>query len=106
MSAAPKDSDGPTPDTRTARLAEVWEAANALAAAQLPRQFNGSTCSEIASIDHGSLIPLRTTSHKCTTKKRISDAGNIVIQAWDTETEGAIEVSSISLLRHGCPVGG
>jgi hypothetical protein len=61
MSAAPKDSDGPTAGARTARLGQVWEAANrngrinqpvvvqrdqravALAAAQMPKQFSGST---------------------------------------------------------------
>jgi hypothetical protein len=59
MSAAPKDSNSATASTRTARIEQVWEAANALAAAQLPRQFNGSARSEIASIDHNSLIPLR-----------------------------------------------
>ena len=65
MSAAPKDSDGPTAGTRTARLAEVWEAANALAAAQMPKQLSGSTRpSDISfqstnSVDHSSPIPLR-----------------------------------------------
>jgi hypothetical protein len=56
MSAAPKDWDGPTAGERTARLEQVWEAANALAAAQ----FSGSTTrSEIVSIDRSSLLPLR-----------------------------------------------
>ena len=64
MSAAPKDSNGPTPGTRTARLAEVWEAANALAAAQMPKQLGGSTRpSDISfesanSVADSSLIPL------------------------------------------------
>jgi hypothetical protein len=64
MSAAPKDSDGPIPGTRTARLTEVWEAANALAAAQMPKQLGGSTKpSDISfesanSVADSSLIPL------------------------------------------------
>ena len=63
MSVAPKDSDGPTADARTARLEQVWEAANALAAVQMPKQFSGDIkrcdiSSESAnSIDHSSLIP-------------------------------------------------
>ena len=65
MSAAPKDSDGPTAGTRTTRLAEVWEAANALAAAQMPKQLSGSTRpSDISfestnSVDHSFPISLR-----------------------------------------------
>ena len=42
MSAALSNSDGPMAGARTARLGQVWEAANALAAAQVPKQFNGS----------------------------------------------------------------
>src|ERR1700716_2333365 len=64
MSAAPQDSDGPMAGARTARLGQVWEAANALAAAQMPKQFSGGikSCDISAksanSIDFNSLIPL------------------------------------------------
>ena len=64
MSAAPQDSDGPMAGARTARLGQVWEAANALAAAQMPKQFSGGikSCDISAksanSIDFSSLIPL------------------------------------------------
>lgn len=51
MSSAPKDSDSPMAGARTARLGLVWEAANALAAAQMPKQTANS-------IDYSSLIPL------------------------------------------------
>src|SRR5262245_38721576 len=65
MSAAPKDSGGPMADTRTARLTEVWEAANALAAAQMPKQLGGSTrrldisFESANSVAHSLPIPLR-----------------------------------------------
>ena len=64
MSAAPQDLDGPMAGARTARLGQVWEAANALAAAQMPKQFSGGikSCDISAksanSIDFSSLIPL------------------------------------------------
>src|SRR5262245_10912030 len=66
MSAAPDNSDGPMAGARTARLGQVWEAANALAAAQMPKQFSGSIKrSDISfqpanSIDYSSLIPLHS----------------------------------------------
>ena len=64
MCTAPIDSGGPTTDTRTARLTEVWEAANALAAAQMPKQLSGTTgpsdiSFESNSVAHSLPIPLR-----------------------------------------------
>jgi hypothetical protein len=65
MSAASGSSDDPKIRARTARLGQVWEAAKALAAAQMPKQLSGSTRqSDISvettnSVDYSSLIPLR-----------------------------------------------
>jgi hypothetical protein len=65
MSAASGSSDDPKMRARTARLGQVWEAAIALAAAQMPKQLSGSTRhSDISvestnSVDYSSLIPLR-----------------------------------------------
>ena len=43
MSGAPDSSDQPKIGARTVRLGQVWEAANKLAAAQVPKQLSGST---------------------------------------------------------------
>jgi TPR repeat protein len=43
MSGAPDSSDHPKIGARTVRLGQVWEAANKLAAAQVPKQLSGST---------------------------------------------------------------
>jgi hypothetical protein len=65
MSAASGSSDDPKIRARTARLGQVWEAAKALAAAQMPKQLSGSTRhSDISvettnSVDYSSLIPSR-----------------------------------------------
>jgi hypothetical protein len=65
MSAASGSSDDPKMRARTARRGQVWEAAIALAAAQMPKQLSGSTRhSDISvestnSVDYSSLIPLR-----------------------------------------------
>jgi hypothetical protein len=47
---------------RTARLGQVWEGANALAAVQMPKQLSGSTDISVEStnsVDYSSLILLR-----------------------------------------------
>jgi hypothetical protein len=68
VSIAPKDSDGPAANTRTARLGQVWEVSNGLAVAQTPSQVSGSTTrSDIDSIDHSSL----SASHN----HRLTDPG-------------------------------
>jgi hypothetical protein len=65
MSAASGSSDDPKICARTARLGQAWEAANAPAAGQMPKQLSGSTRqSDISvestnSVDYSSLNPLR-----------------------------------------------
>jgi hypothetical protein len=65
MSAASGSSDDPKIRARTARLGQVWEAAIALATAQMPKQLSGSTrhshisIESTNSVDYSSLNPLR-----------------------------------------------
>jgi hypothetical protein len=65
MSAASESSCGPTGGERAARLGEVWEAANALAAVQMPKDHLGGGIkrSDVSlgsdnAIDGSSLVPL------------------------------------------------
>jgi TPR repeat protein len=65
MSAASESSYGPTGGARAARLGEVWEAANALAAVQMPKDHLGSDIkrSDVSlgsddAVNGSSLVPL------------------------------------------------
>jgi hypothetical protein len=65
MSTASGSSDDSKIRVRRAPLGQIWEAANALAAGQMPKQLSSSTRhSDISveltnSVDYSSLIPLR-----------------------------------------------
>src|SRR2546430_3781660 len=65
MSAASGSSDDSKICLRGARFGQVWHAANALAAGQMPKQLSGSTrnpdisVESTNSVDYSSLIPLR-----------------------------------------------
>ena len=65
MSTAPGSSDDSKIRVRRAPLGQVWEAANALVAGQMPKHLSGSTrhsdilVESTNSVDYSSLIPLR-----------------------------------------------
>jgi hypothetical protein len=68
MSAASRSSDDPKICVRTARLGQVWEPANALAAAQMPKQLSDSTRHSDNSVESTNSVdcdvPASSPSHR------------------------------------------